>query len=112
MRFFSFRRWRPRELVGWWIVYWVLLVVVGLRGLWGPLWRLMREGKGGSTASVALNASSSTGISLTLSLSGRTLYAGSISLVALALWIAIPPLLAWLAWVAARQRDEAAREVV
>jgi hypothetical protein len=50
--------------------------------------------------------------SLTVSVNGSEIWAGSMSVLALALWIAIPPLLLWFAWLSQRPSvRESARTV-
>jgi hypothetical protein len=78
------RAWSARHLFASWLVYWaVLLAVVAGR----PLWRYWQLQRGDSHGTVSLT------------------YAGSMS--AVALWIAGPPLILFLVWLATRSRARA-----
>jgi hypothetical protein len=79
------RRWQPRHLFGSWVAYWIALLAVVF---WRPLYQLWRASRGPATHATV----------------GFT-YSGSA--LALALWIAGPPLLLFLLWVATRPRDRA-----
>ena len=77
-----FRQWRASHLVRAWVVYWVALLAVTA---WRPLteyWRLSRSGTGHGTVT----------------------YGYSGGLLPLALWIAGPPLVMFVVWVATRER--------
>ena len=110
MRLFSFKRWRAWELLVSWVVYWIALVIVGL----GPGLLAMRRATqvpASQTGNVNVNFSN-TAFSLTVTVNGQTTYSGSIHPIVLALLVAGPPLLAWIAWAATRRRTEEVREVV
>jgi hypothetical protein len=110
MRLFSFKRWRARELVLSWVAYWVALIVVGLGPAAIAMWRATR-GPASQTNNINLTVSN-TVFSLTVSVNGRTTSSGSIHPIALALLVAGPPLVAWIAWAATRRRGEEVRELV
>ena len=77
----SARRWRASHLFGSWIVYWILLLLVSAGRPLLRIWQLKR-----SNAHGAVN----------ISYSGSPLQA--------ALWLAGPPLLLFLLWLATRTR--------
>jgi hypothetical protein len=110
VRLFSFTRWRARELLLSWVAYWIALIIVGLGPAAIAIWRATRV-PASQTGNVNLNVSNSA-ISLVVAVNGRTTYSGSIHLIALALLVGAPPLLAWIAWAATRRRGEEVREVV
>ena len=96
---------RPWRLVlGLWGSYWVLLAVFGL----GPFaLAVLRATRGPETQTSSVNVNfGSDGFTATVVDQGTTTYSAAFHLVTLALWIAGPPLLAWLA-VAMRSRREA-----
>ena len=110
MRFFSFKRWRARELLLSWAAYWTALIVVGLGPAAIAAWRASHV-PASETGNINLNVGN-TLISLIVSVNGRTTYSGSIHPIALALLVAGPPLVAWIAWAATRRRGEEVRELV
>lgn len=80
-----FRQWQARHLFRSWVAYWVALLGVVA---WRPLveyWRITRSASGHGTV-------------------GYT-YSGG--MLALALWIAGPPLLVFLVWLTTRDRSRA-----
>jgi hypothetical protein len=110
MRFFSFKRWRVRELLLSWIVYWVVLIAVRFGPAALAMWRATRV-PSSETGNISVNVGNKA-ISLIVSVNGRATYSGSIHPIALALLVAGPPLVAWIAWAATRRRGEEVREVV
>ena len=77
------RRWRAQHLFRSWIAYWLVLLAVVA---WRPLleyWRITRSPSG----------------------HGSIGYTYSGGMLALALWIAGPPLVLFLVWLATRSRD-------
>lgn len=109
MRLFSFRRWRARELFGSWVAYWVLLAIATLTPAALAIWRATRAAPDTGNVNVSI---SNTLISLTVTVAKQTTWTGSIHVLALALLIAGPPMVIWLAWVMTRRRAEEVREVV
>lgn len=100
----SLRRWRPGHLLLAWGAYWVGLALATL----GPaLPAILRatSGQGSITAGVG-----DEGVRLVVSEAGRTLWSGTASVSSIALWIAGPPLVLWVVWLARRRaaRAEAA----
>lgn len=100
------RRWRAKHLLLAWIAYWVLLVLVGLRSAIAAVISALNAPKG--LGSIGVNVGDGLA-KLTVS-SGAGTWTGSMSLTALALWLAGPPLLLWLLWVATRREPATARE--
>ena len=110
MRIWSFKRWRARELLLSWIVYWIVFAVVGLGPAALAMWRATR-GPASDNANINLRLGN-TLFELVVQLNGRTTYDGSIHLLTLVLLVAGPPILAAIAWAATRRRAEEVREVV
>ena len=85
-------RFRVRNLLVGWTVYWLALIVVGLSPAILAIWRMSHvpHGKG------SVNASVTDGV-LTANVlqNGITTWTGSISFLGLVLLIAVPPLLIW-----------------
>lgn len=106
--FASLRRWRPLHLLGAWCAYWVVLASVGLGPALIAQLRVVRR----PGTSETISASVHDGLfSASLSHGGSTVWSGSIHVLALALWVAGPPLALWLVWLAARRRDLATASV-
>ena len=100
------RRWRAKHLLLAWVVYWLLLVIVGLSPALAVVVKALNAPKG--LGSIGANVGNGVA-SLTVS-SAAQVWTGSISLTALALWIAGPPLLLWLLWLVTRREPASARE--
>jgi hypothetical protein len=98
------RDWSVRKLVLAWIGYWLVLLVAGLGSAAVAIWRATR-GQGSFSLSYGDG-----GFSLIVTAGGAEIWRGSISALALALWIGVPPLLLWIAWL--RQRSTAASVAV
>ena len=105
--FRSLRHWSSRALFLSWGVYWLVLLAIGLAPIVGPVWRAT-HGPKGTTSAVNLSFNN-TIASLTVTQAGQTTWTGSISVVAVALWVAVPPLLLWMLWAATRPRVDAER---
>jgi hypothetical protein len=91
------RRFRLLHLVLAWGGYWAALALA----TFGPaLWALSRPGVHGD-AQASLGDG---GIRLVVSAAGGTLWSGAAPLRTVALWIAGPPLVLWLLWLAAVSR--------
>jgi hypothetical protein len=100
----AFGRWRPRHLLVGWGIYWAVLALVSLGSGLQAVWRMTRPDRHGS-----VSASFDDGL-LRVSVigDGVTAWAGATDLGTLALWVAGPPLLLWLAWLVSRpRRDDA-----
>lgn len=99
---FSLGRWRPRHLLFAWIAYWVVLLLVAL----GPAIVAALPVIGDEKGHGSINASfGSAGFSLTILRGSATVWQREASLLSIALWIAGPPLLLWLAWMWRRARE-------
>ncbi|MEO8623776.1 MAG: hypothetical protein ABI625_22035 [bacterium] len=94
----SISRWRPRHLLTAWTVYWIALVGVTLGSAIGAILKVLPENAKGSVSAGFGND----GLRLTVTNAGRSVWDGSVSLTAAALWVAGPPLLIWIAWLIAR----------
>jgi hypothetical protein len=97
------RRWTSRGLFWSWLAYWAVLIVVKLGPAIAAIWRATHAPAGQGTVS----ANFSNGVlSVVITQAGRTLWSGSNHLLALAAWIAGPPLLLWLIWATQRTRAQ------
>jgi hypothetical protein len=74
------RRWRTRHLVASWIVYWILLLLGAAARPLLEYWRIQRTNGHGNVSF-------------------------SLDLAHAAMWIAIPPLVLFVLWMLARDRD-------
>lgn len=98
MSLFSLSRWRPAHLFLSWLVYWVALLAVTL----GPaIPATLRATAPKAHGEISASFGSSVW-SLIIRRSGQLLWSGSVHTVTAALWIAIPPLILWLLWLAGR----------
>ena len=100
---------RFRQLVGAWGAYWLVLAGVGL----GPMiWAILQATRGPNDNTSSVNANvGNGGLSVSVVHAGVTTYTSSIHFLTAALWIAGPPLLAWLVFVLSAKRDRE-RELV
>jgi len=102
----SLGRWRPRHLLFAWITYWVVLLLAAL----GPAIVAALPVIGDEKGHGSINASfGSAGFSLTVLRGSTTVWQGEASVLSIALWLAGPPLLLWLAWMWRRARETSAR---
>ena len=96
----SLRGWRPRHILLAWFGYWLTLAAVTLGPAITAVIRATRpDAKGGISAGMGDG-----GINVTVTEGGVTTWSGAASLLELALWIALPPVLLWLAWLFSRPR--------
>jgi threonine/homoserine/homoserine lactone efflux protein len=78
-----------------------LLILVGLRSVLAAVWRVTRDPDApGSIAASMTNRI----IELSVTEPGGTVVQQTIPFMTAALWVAGPPLLLWLAWLAMRPR--------
>ena len=105
---FPFRRWRVGHLLTAWGAYWIGLVLVVLGPAFVAGWRMSRQPHGHGTVSAGVNDGIVTAF---ITDAGRTTWSGSISLLTLALLVAIPPLVLWLLWLAGSARTNNADEM-
>lgn len=92
------RSWGAGRLFLVWGVYWLALVAVGLGPAIPAAWRATHSGEG---ASIGANFGNG-GFTLGVWLHGERLWSGSIGFLTLALLVAGPPLLLWVAWMSQR----------
>jgi hypothetical protein len=98
---FSLRRWRAGHLLIAWGVYWLLLLVIGMGKELLAMWRVTSE----PDAHGNISAGITDGVfQLSITGSDGTVLERSISLMALLVWVAGPPLLLWVAWLLTRPR--------
>jgi hypothetical protein len=97
----SIGRWKPRHLLLAWIAYWVALVAVTLGPALIAIWRVSQGPENTGTVSASVTNAVAT---LTVTERGATIWAGTAHLLAVALWVAVPPLVLWGIWIAARSR--------
>jgi hypothetical protein len=102
---FSLRRWRPRHLLAAWVAYWIAMPIVALWPGIIACWRATQAPEGHGTISASF---ANTLLSLSATLDGVTIWSGSAYLAEMALWLAGPPLILWLAWLRSKPRMEAA----
>lgn len=97
--FFRLSRWKPRHLLVAWSAYWVGLIAVTL----GPaIVSILRVAvPAGAKGDASANYGDGM-LHLVINSNGTTLWSGAASVVTIALWLAGPPLLLWLAWLVAR----------
>lgn len=90
-------------LVGTWIAYWFVAGTIKL----GPAVLAFARVTRGPDGHGAVNAGYNDGrFTLSVVDQGVTTYSGSVTPLALAAWIAGPPLLSWLAWAMLRRKRE------
>lgn len=103
--FASIRRWRAKHLAASWGVYWLGLLAVALGPAVMAAWRITR------TSGNTISASFANGvISVIMSETGKTVYSSSATLLEIAAWITVPPLLLTGVWLALRPRRSLAPE--
>jgi hypothetical protein len=96
-------RWKPRHLLAAWSAYWVGLVVVTLGPAIISLLRVALPAGAKGSASASFGDG---GMHLEVFREGTIAWAGSAHYVPVALWLAGPPLLLWLAWIRAHPKRE------
>ncbi|GJG87472.1 hypothetical protein tb265_26530 [Gemmatimonadetes bacterium T265] len=104
MTSFALRRWAPRHLLLAWCGYWLALVVAVLGLPAFMVWRLTHDpGRHGGVQAGLTNDV----VALTVTENGAVRWAGSTTLLVIALWFALPPLLLFVAWWRARPVHDA-----
>lgn len=99
------RRMRPAALLASWAGYWAVLGITTLSRPIATAWSITRpDAKGSISASFA-----NTVMNVTMEAGGATVYSSEVSLWAVALWIAGPPLALWLVWLLARPGRDSSR---
>ena len=94
-------RWRPAHLITAWVAYWVGLAAVTLT----PTVMAIVHGTRLPKDAAAVSASfSNTVLSITVSEFGKVTHAATASMLQVSLWVGLPPLLLYVAWLSARPR--------
>jgi hypothetical protein len=96
---FDIRRWGVGHLVGSWAAYWAGLAIVKLSSIAITVWKISHGPGDHGTLSVSLGDN---GFVLTALKDGATVINVTAPLATTALWIAVPPLAIWVAWLAMR----------
>ncbi len=100
------RRWQAKHLLIAWIVYWVLLIGISLRSFLAAAMRALNAPHGlGSIA-----ASVDNGRFVLKTAVGTNTWSHSMSLTAMTLWFAGPPLALFLVWLVTRRAPVTERE--
>jgi hypothetical protein len=102
------RRLRPRQLYAAWGVWWLILLA-RLTPAFVAMWKAAHAGPGQGEFGLSFDNGI---LKLAVKLASQEIYAGSISFLALALLVAVPPLAMWLVWVSLRPAPERERERV
>ena len=102
------RRWTPGHLLFAWCAYWLTLVLAALGRPALLAWGLQAPGRHGSVSASFSNDV----LSLTVTENGATRWAGGAPFLVVALWLAVPPLLLFVAWWLARPARRAPQHAV
>jgi len=102
------RRWKLGQLVGVSAGYWAVLAAAALGPFSRAVYTIGRLGGERGTATGSFNDGI---VTLTALKDGIAVYTGSESILQIALWIALPPLGLWLAWLSTRPSRAHAREL-
>lgn len=106
---FDPRRWSAGRLLASWGVYWSGLAVATLTRPAIAIWKATQTAEGHGSVSASID----NGLAhLSVIREGVTTYDASASLLAIALWVAGPPLLMWALWLASRPRSRTAEAAV
>jgi hypothetical protein len=97
----SFQRWRPYQLLLAWSAYWLGVVLVTLQPALAAGWRLSQQPNGHGSVNAGFTNDV---LSATIVDGAQTVWTGSITLLSLALLVAVPPLILWLVWLAGSAR--------
>lgn len=97
----SLARWRPSHLFGAWAAYWVGLAAVTLTPL---ALAIVRATTAGGTASSVSASFGDGAFHVAVTEAGRQTFAAAAHALPVGLWIAVPPLALFGAWVFARTR--------
>ena len=100
------RRWQARHLLIAWVVYWVLLVAIGLRSALAAMAKALSAPKGLGSISASVDG----GNFILKASAGTSTWSGSTSLASMALWFAGPPLVLFLVWLVTRRAPVTERD--
>jgi len=103
---FSLSRWRAKHLLGAWVAYCVLLVLVKLGPALSAAFRATNSAPGHGKMDVSMND----GVFTANVVSDAGHWTGSASVMSIVLWLCGPPLLLWLLWLVTRRAPTPARE--
>ena len=101
------RRFRARNLLLAWAAYWLALIIVGLSPAIIAIRRVTALGPGRGKVNAGI---SDTGMYASVFQDGTLTYNGSISLLSVALLVALPPLVMWAVFLIAASRTNDAGE--
>ncbi|HEY7393451.1 MAG TPA: hypothetical protein VH559_01320 [Gemmatimonadaceae bacterium] len=93
-------------LVGGTIAYWVVVAALKLGPAAFAIYRATRGPKGSSSVNLSFGDGRFT---LNVIERGATTYTGTARLLAIAAWVALPPLIAWIAWAILQKGSSGAR---
>jgi hypothetical protein len=99
---YSIRQWRASHLLAVWTGYWSAIGAVLLAPALGAMVRVMTDPDGHATVSAGIGS----GVATVVVKGGTASYSGSASVSTLLLWVAVPPLVLWLAWLLTRERPD------
>lgn len=107
MRFDALRRWGPWRLLAAWIAYWVVLAIVVI----GPpairVWRLTHDPGRHGSASAGFRDDV---VWATIVENRTTVWAASVHMITLTLWLVGPPLLLYFLWLRGRPSPSLPRD--
>lgn len=98
-----------RSLIGGWAAYWAVVAAVKLGPAAAAIYRATRGPEGQSSFSLNFADGAFT---LTVLERGVTTFTGTASLLAIAAWVAGPPLLWWIVWAMRRRKGDGVAERV
>lgn len=101
------RNWGPGKIAASWTVYWIAL---GTATLWTPVQQALRLSQLGDGHSSISAGFQNTLFQLAMTEDGRSVYNGSAYLITIVLWLTVPPLLLWFAWLKARPDGDKAEQ--
>ncbi len=98
---FDLQHWRPRHLLASWVAYWIALVAVTL----GPAVPAIIRATSQTGNQGSIGAGFGDDVwKLTVDVAGKTIWQGVASFTTIALWVGLPPLAIWLAWLYTRPK--------
>ena len=96
-----FSRWRFRHLAFAWVGYWAALAVITLSDAVAAIWHVTNLPGGHGNISIAFDSAV---IRLLVKQDAATIWTGRASIVEIALWVAVPPMMVWGIWLAGAAR--------
>ena len=90
-------------LVGGTIAYWIIVAAAKLSPAAIAIYHATRGPKGSSSVNASFGNG---GVTLNVIEKGVTTYNASASLMLIAAWVALPPLIGWVAWAVLRKKDD------